>query len=406
MKSRWLIGVSLFALHVGGIGAQDFLDRVDEALSLSALQDQLRLRFSGTADFEIYHFGQPAPGLIDSDDDAIFNPRLTLFLDAQWQSQIYVFVQSRLDRGFDPSNHSAQLRLDEYAVRYTPWEDGRFTFQIGKFATVVGTFVQRHLSWDNPFVSAPLLYENVTPISDKSAPSSTTAFLHRFDPGDKYEFTPIIWGPNYASGISIAGRLNKFDYAVEVKNASLSSRPESWSLTEVGLQNPTISGRIGFRPSPMWNFGLSASDGAYFREEARMKLPAGRDLSDYHERLLGQDVSFAWHHLQIWAECYEVQFDVPGLGNAATVAYYIEAKYKFAPQLFGAVRWNEQLFGTVRSGDGGRSQWGTDLSRIDLSLAYRFTAHSQLKLQYSYQTETSGAGGSNHLLAAQFTVRF
>jgi hypothetical protein len=200
--------------------------------------------------------------------------------------------------------------------------------------------------------------------------------------------------------------LDKFDYAVEIKNAPLSSRPESWSLTEVGLQNPTFTARLGFRPNPMWNFGVSASDGAYFREEARMNLPAGRDLGDYHERVLGQDITFAWHHLQIWAECYEVQFDVPRVGNAATVAYYIEAKYKFAPQLFGAVRWNEQLFGTVRSGGGSRSQWGADLSRIDLSLGYRLTAHSQLKLQYSYQTETSGPGDTNHLLAAQFTVRF
>src|SRR6058998_3461959 len=142
----------------------DFLDRLDTALSISAFHDNLRVRLSGTLDLELYHFEQPAPGLIDSNIDTLFNPRLTLFLDAQIGSQIYFFAQSRLDRGFDPSDHGAQVRLDEYALRVTPWADGRLTVQIGKFATVVGNWVPRHLSWENPFINAPLIYENVTPI--------------------------------------------------------------------------------------------------------------------------------------------------------------------------------------------------------------------------------------------------
>src|SRR3979411_1400736 len=136
----------------------DFLDRVDTALSISSFQDNLRARLSGTLDLEIYHFEQPAPGLINSSIDTLFNPRLTLFLDAQIGSQIYFFAQSRLDRGFDPSNRGAQVRLDEYALRFTPWEDGRLTVQIGKFATVVGNWVPLDLSWENTLIYAPLAY--------------------------------------------------------------------------------------------------------------------------------------------------------------------------------------------------------------------------------------------------------
>ena len=60
----------------------------------------------------------------------------------------------------------AQVRLDEYALRVTPWDDGRFNLQVGKFSTVVGNWVQRHHSWENPFITAPLPYENLTAISD------------------------------------------------------------------------------------------------------------------------------------------------------------------------------------------------------------------------------------------------
>lgn len=396
------LSLCLFACSARALEIDDLIDRVDSTLTFSAFQDNLRTRLSGTIDLEIYHFQQPAPELIDSKIDNLFNPRLTVFLDAQLGSHIYFFSQTRLDRRFDPSNHGASIRLDEYALRVTPWDDGRFNLQVGKFATVVGNWVARHLSWENPFVDAPLVYENLTAISDKAAPASPRDFVKRFEPSDKYEFNPVIWGPNYASGVSVSGRLGEFDYAAEMKNSSLSSRPETWNATEVGFSDPTVNARLGFRPSQVWNFGLSASDGAYFRPEAEESLPRGRDIGDYRELVLGQDVSFALHHLQVWAEFYEARFEVPRVGDADTFAYYFEAKYKFTPQIFAALRWNQQIFSTL----GNNKRWGNDLAKIDVAATYRLTAHNQVKLQYSFQQETSGRGDDNHLVAAQFTLRF
>ena len=406
MKLLRALSFCLLACTVRAFEIDDFFDRLDNALTIAAFEGNLRARLSGTIDIEFYNFQQPAPGLIDSEIDNLFNPRLTLFLDAQFGSQIYFFAQSRFDRGFDPSDHGAQIRLDEYALRVTPWNDGRFTVQIGKFATVVGNWVPRHLSWENPFINAPLVYENVTPISDKIAPASPLDFMHRFEPEAKYEFNPVIWGPSYASGISVSGRLGKFDYAAEMKNSSLSSRPESWNLTEIGFEHPAFDARLGFRPNQIWNFGLSASDGPYFRPEAEQTLPPGRSIGDYREFVLGQDASFAWHHLQLWAEFYEARFEVPRVGHADTFAYYFEAKYKFTPQLFGALRWNQQLFSNIADDAGGQVRWSQDLWRIDVAAGYRFTSHIQLKLQYSFQQETSGSRDDNHLVATQLTVRF
>ena len=386
----------VFACTACAFDIDDVFDRLDNALTVSLFQDNLRVRLSGTLDLEFYNFEQPAPGLIDSRTDNLFDPRLTLFLDAQLGSQIYFFAQSRVDRGFDPTDHGADIRLDEYALRITPWQDGRFSLQVGKFATVVGNWVPRHLSWDNPFINAPLVYENVTAIRDKYAPYSPSYFVYGPYYYAKYSFNPVIWGPSYANGISMSGKLGQFDYAIEMKNASLSSRPESWLITENGFEDPTFSGRVGFKPNEAWNFGFSASEGPYFRREAEPTLPPGRDIDDYREFVLGQDASFAWHHLQVWAEFYEARFEVPRVGNADTFAYYIEAKYKFTPQFFGALRWNQQLFGTVSDGYGHNVHWSEDLGRIDIAVTYRFTPHAQLKLQYDFQHETT----------AQFTVRF
>src|SRR2546421_12964580 len=143
MKLR-VLSLCAFACTACAFDIDDSLDRLDSALTLSAFQDNLRARLSGTLDLEIYHFEQPAPGLINSDIDTLFNPRLTLFLDAQIGSQIYFFAQSRLDRGFDPSDQGAPVRLDAYALRVTPGKDCRSAVPIGQFATAVGNWVPRH----------------------------------------------------------------------------------------------------------------------------------------------------------------------------------------------------------------------------------------------------------------------
>ena len=282
-----------------------------------------------------------------------------------------------------------QLRLDEYALRYTPWKEGQFSFQIGKFGSIVGNWIPRHLSWENPFITAPVPYEVITKIEDKTAPFP--GYLTQ--PGgivdEKYEYLPsVIWGPSYASGVSVSGRLGKIEYAAELKNSSLASRPESWHINAIGFENPTVSTRLGFRPNQMWNFGFSASDGAYFRPEAQPTLPMGRDIGDYHQRVLAQDIGFAWRHFQFWAEFFEARYEVPGVGDADLFAYYLEAKYKFTPQFFGAVRWNQQFFADVPDlRRGGRAPWGHDLWRADLAAGYRFTPHTQLKIQYNIEHE-------------------
>jgi hypothetical protein len=405
MKRPLVILLCLAAFPAAASGLDDWLDQLDEALTVPAFHNQVRTRLSGLVDLEGYWFRQPAPGLLYTDGNHLFNPRLTLFFDAQVGKWLYFFAQARADHGFDPGDGSAQVRLDEYALRLMPWDQGRLNLQVGKFATVVGSWQARHLSWDNPFVTAPLPYENVTAIYDTEASGSARGFLYRTRVPN-YEFNPVIWGPAYGTGAAVSGRLGKFDYAAELKNTSLSARPESWDATQTGFAHPTWSGRAGFRPNPMWNLGVSASVGPYFRPEAISTLPPGRGLGDYREMVLGQDLSFAWHHVQLRAEFYESRFEVPYVGNADIYAYYFEAQYKFTPRLVGALRWNQRLFANIRNGSGGLTPWGRDLWRIDTSFGYRFTAHTQLKLQYSLQREDADARGMAHLLATQFTLRF
>ena len=388
-------------------GQDDIFDSVDDMLKFSAINGNVNGRVSGLLDMEGYYMQQPAPGLIETNHPFLFNPRLTVFLDAQLGQQFYFFAQARADRGFDPADAAAQIRLDEYAMRYTPWSDGRFNLQLGKFATVVGNWTDRHDSWENPFITAPLPYENTTSLWDSAGANSWGTVLD-WSNYAKYPRIPVIWGPSYAMGAAVSGRIGKFDYAGEVKNGALSSRPEEWDATE-GFEHPTFSGRIGYRPDEAWNLGVSASMGSYLMPQAAPTLAPGYGLGDYRSILFGQDASYAWHHWELWAEVFESRFEIPDVGNADSLAYYIEAKYKFTPQLFGALRWNQQLFNKVPDddGDGETYPWTDDQWRIDAALTYRLTPHMQAKLQYSLmQLDDGDSTACQQFVAIQFTLRF
>jgi hypothetical protein len=397
-----LVSALLFASVAPALGAEGFLDEVDQALTISAFHDQVRARVSGLLDLEYYNFPQPTPGLIRADGHNLFAPRLSVFLDAKIGPNVYFFAQSRIDTGFDPTDLGEQWRADEYALRITPWKDGRFNLQIGKFPTVVGAWVARHLSWDNPFVNAPLPYETASLVSDVELPLTGNSF--RRVPGfDKYEFLPILWGPVYATGMSAAGRIGMFEYAIEVKNAPVSSHPESWD--EINFDHPAVDLRVGVQPNAAWRFGFSAAEGAYLRRDAR-PFPSETELGDYRQFLLGQDVSWARGHWQVWAEVFESRFEVPRLGNANVFAYYIEAKYQITPQLFGALRWNQEFFASEDDPAGQPVATAHDVSRVDAAIGYRFTAYTQLKLQYSLARGDFVSDDLHGTFAAQFTLRF
>jgi len=396
--------VLFFAVVLAGLGASPALRAYD------LLPDDwpVRISVSALVDLETYYSDGLPPGLLFPDDEVFFNPRLTLFADLHFGSHLAGFVQARLDRGFDPgAREGGDVRLDEYALTWTPLDEPVINVRVGKFATVFGNWVPRHLSWDNPFITAPVPYENVFGIADHIAPPSKGAFLTRKTvPDKKREWLPLIWGPEYAHGASVLGRIEDFDYAFEIKSASISSRPYAWDARHVEWDAPTVTGRLGYRPDASWNLGASFSTGAYMLADPHDTLPRGTDRGDYRQDTLGFDASYAHHHFELWGELMLSRFEVPRVGDAGTVAYYLEAKYKITESLFVAARWNQQFFDEVSDGRGGEAAWDRDLFRADFSVGYRFNRSLESKLQYSYGHEGGPNANGDHLLAAQVTWRF
>ncbi len=94
------------------------------------------------------------------------------------------------------------------------------------------------------------------------------------------------------------------------------------------------------------------------------------------------------------------------MDDADTAVYYVEVRYKVTPQFFIATRWNQQFFGDVSDGSGGKQPWDNDLWKAEAALGYRLTRHIQVKAQYSHSHQVSGFQQGENFVGAQVTVKF
>lgn len=412
LTARLAAGLMIHALLLFGsspkMWAQEILERLDEALTLGTANGEVRADISVLADFEYFASETPLPGLLFGGHDSFFNPRLAVFADLHLADFVQMHGQMRVDRGFDPNvAPDGDVRLDEYWLRVRPLGDDRLNIEAGRMPSVVGNWIPRHLSWDNPFITAPAPYEDVLAITDNAAPPSPAAQLNRRNlPDNKFTWLPLIWGPVYASGAAVFGRLEWFEYAFEAKSAALSSRPSVWEDAADDFDHLTYGARLGARPAPEWAFGASFSHGPYLQELAEPTLPRGAGIDDFNQTTFGLDAAYQHHHWQLWAEVFHSTFEVPNVGDAEILSYYIEARYKFAPQWWLAARWNQSFSGELPNGKGGESDWDRDAWRVELALGHRFTERMQAKLQYSLGDKQGADQEGDHLLAAQVTLRF
>jgi hypothetical protein len=415
-----ILGSAIGAVLVATSPAQECLERLSQRLNYRTAGGRVQLRLSGSLELEGYAISDPVADLVSGDADNFFNPRFTLFLDAQLGERGYLFAQGRIDRGFDAyyPEKETEARFDEYALRWELSEPGtgRLFLQAGRFATVMGNWMPRHGAWDNPFVTAPLPYGNLTGVWDVAPVPSVEVLLawaHVNPVGSAREVLankefrlPVIWGPAYAHGVAVAGKWGRLEYTGEIKAVGVSARPERWDEGFSGTERPTLSARVGWRPSASWNLGFSASRGEYLDRSGHRQIPAGFDRHDYQEIVLAHDLSYAWHHFQFWGEIYAARFKIPRIADLDTVAYYLEAKYRFTPQFSGAIRWNQQWFDDVTNRTGRTFGAGRQTWRIDVAPTYRMTTQMQLKLQYSLQRDRPAREDYTQSLSAQLTIRF
>jgi len=213
------------------------------------------------------------------------------------------------------------------------------------------------------------------------------------------------------------GTLQQLDWAFEMKNASLSSRPQEWDLWNRGFNYPTFTGRAGFRPDAAWNIGVSGSSGSYISQAAYDRFSttskAGSSIGESRQNVVGTDISYAHGPLEFWSEFAWSQYEVPNatgngkaVGNIGAYSYFIESKWKFIPQFWLSGRWNQQLYSNVTPAGGSETPWYNNLWRADACLGFKINRFTQFKVQYSYTEEAGTIDPGQNLFAVELVIQF
>jgi hypothetical protein len=385
------------------------IERLKEFHCLASADGSFRLNTDLwlTQDFMV--FDRPPPSLVRTGEWQTYWPQLNGLMAMEFGEHLSLVALGQVYRGFDPVDQSLSANLSEYFAVIQPFDSRALVLKGGTFATCFGQWVNRHFSFQNPLINAPLMYEGMTGVSDGSGNVSATpsraAFLNRRNLVQNVPaWLPIVWGPSYTSGGQVGGTAGAFDYAVELKNASLSSRPSEWQFWQKDFADPTVTGRVGWRPDAAWTFGVSGSGGSFIAADPL--TTRSMNAWDSTQTVVGADVSWAHGPLQVWSEFAFSRWRIPGLEPADAYSYFVEAKWKFAQQLWLAGRWNQQFYGDYGAVGGGTTSWGDDTWRIDACLGWKLDRFVQLKAQYTYTGQVGFDQQSPSTFALQLVVEF
>jgi len=119
---------------------------------------------------------------------------------------------------------------------------------------------------------------------------------------------------------------------------------------------------------------------------------------DYRQYTIGQDASYAWRSLAILEEIIASRFEVPNVGNADTLAYYLEAKYKNHHALLRR-RAGPAIFGTVTTARAIKSR-GQRRVATDAALGWRWNQHLADENPIQLQPSTGALQQGEQLVAA------
>lgn len=390
----------------------DLLFRAFQA-EASAQNSPWQWELGGQLDTTFWSTGNPASALAGNHGQTL-DPRLALTLDIQHNTHWLFHATARADQGFDPAFGSGlEVRLDETFLRYSAF-DNSLNFQIGKFATVFGSWVNQHSFFDDPFLTAPLPYSQIIGLAVANPNALTpNALTQRAQASSSIIYsTPkrlwasSIWGASYGSGVSLSGNRSGFEYALEIKNFGLTRRAEEWDQGLEGFENPTFTGRIGYRPNAGLAYGISASRGPYLEPDAERFLPNGMDIGDLPYTTLGIDFSWSHHNLIFSGEAIGSQYETLATGDLRSLTYYSQLRWKFFPGLSLAGRWGQTFNNEARGQSGETVEWSPNLWRASASLGWRASPDLLFKGEYNYTSIDDSRVDGQHLFGLGASYRF
>ena len=325
--------------------------------------------------------------------------RTRFFVDGAVTDEVVVSTTLLYDEAI------GNMEVEGVYIRFPQVRQTPLNVQVGKMATVFGSFAPRSFGVENALIGTPLMYHYFSAVQGHSVPSGNTDQLGRRDatvnPG---RGLPIIYDACWNTGVEVAGSLREWDYAV--------------ALTRGALSNPIARGndgiqlvsRLAVRPTIGLGLGGSFAYGPYLSDGAELDadFPAGKRVGDYAQVIFGLDLEYSRGHLELFAEVAHNHWQVPNLeeDGLSNIAGYLEGKYSLLPGLNLAARYGQIVYDDIADGNGGTAPWDYDVRRLESGIEYYLDRDIRMKSVVQLNFRDGSADDEDHLIGLQLATFF
>ena len=355
----------------------------DAGVGILSENGTFQMDLSGQLDIETFYFFNEEPGLsgLAYGSEALFAPRVRLFLDTFLGDHLYGLVEWRGDRGEAPTADFWEARVEQAFLRVSNRSQS-LSVQGGIFANPFGSYAARHMTVIDPFLRPPLPYDYRTVISRRWSPIDADWFSRwKTNPEEwRRDGAPPVWAVPYQWGGLATLDVGLLSFRVAGMNSPPSSEPLDWYELEVVDKISWIAG-VEAKLGPSLSIGGSFNDGPYVASDIPNASTVGSALGDatYDQRIWSADIAYARGPAMLRAELIHDTWDIPNVDDRAVeLGYSVEAQVDVATGWSTALRWGRIDFRDIA----GMGDWDWDVDRLEGAVSYRITRNAGIMLTY------------------------
>jgi|GEM_PF-1136390 len=353
--------------------------------------------------------------------------QMTMFVDSDITENIYFTGEIQSDL-FSPNAEQTGFRIRSAAVTATNIPKWRTNLQFGKFNTIFGSHPDRRLPLDNPLFDAPLAYTYRVNLDPEGGWVTHSARQNTGDLGIRQ--LSLIDKEMTQTGVKAFGRLgsSKLHYAV-----SLTNNPPS-NPREVNINNANSGAvKLSWIADHSTDFGFSYAQGGYLNSldavtntnnpnfqdmTGGAALPAGlRNPSSYQQYLYGFHWNWKRSRYELNSEFILSSFEVPNNPQSADLSaqsFYVQGKYNFTTNFFGAARYDTLNFDDMTYNDllipAISRKWDDNVTRFEVGVGSFLNPSTLAKFTYqNTDSDYQNAAGftlDSDLVSGSVTVIF
>jgi len=150
--------------------------------------------------------------------------------------------------------------------------------------------------------------------------------------------------------------------------------------------------------------------GPYMLQSLNPRLPAGKTVDDFDQKLLMADLEILLGHVELRSEAARNLWQTPRLGELSVNSAYAELKYLLDSGFYLAGRYDVERFGKIQSSSGAMLPWDWNATRGEGGVGYRIARDATAKVAWQYTQFDNGVAGwakqHRSILAAQLSLGF